>query len=124
MNSRKELLDDLKYSTIPSDRMMWLKERSHDLDILRIMWKEYSFLETPIKWKEDDKNYLIDIFKKYDMIPPLEEFWNEPQVKGIDMSTFKKAIEREAKRIKNEIEDYELYPQLKKDKKTEQPPLL
>jgi hypothetical protein len=124
MNTRKELLDDLKYSMIPAERMMWLKERSHDLDVLRGMWKECVLLETPIKWKEDDKNYLIGIFKKHDMTPPPEEFWNEPQVKGIDKSSFKYAIEREAKSIKNEIEDFELYPQLKKDKKTEQKSLI
>jgi hypothetical protein len=115
--SKKEILDELKYSKVPADRMKWLVEMKNDLKELRELWKNNYILEKPIYWTKEEISWWNNIYDRY--MPeekPSEDFWKSPRIDGIDRSIIKKAIERRANKIKDEIEEYELYPELKVEK--------
>lgn len=118
------MLDELKDSKVPADRMKWLVEKKAELNSLRELWKDYCLVEKPIYWTEEQKTWWNNIFIKCDVQRPDDDFWAMPQVAGIDRSKLKKVIEKRANRIKEEIEDYELYPKLKVDKVKTQTNLL
>ena len=123
-NTKQEMLDELKHSKVPADRMRWLIEMKEELVELRGLWKENCLLEKPIRWTNEKKKWWNDMFEKYEVQKPDDKFWEETQVNGIDRSKIKAVIEKRANRIKDEIERYELYPELKVEKPKVQTNLL